>query len=192
MRGSTGSFAGKFGPSVIRDAHVTLRGRFPIATSQEVIPVLVQAVDERRGSGLISQKKRAVGDVLASVEANSLIMEAPDKHSVQLGFDRHLDTTDLCMAHLNHSCSPNTKITFEEGVVTMHAIRDIAVGDELSFNYLTTEYDLECPFECSCQSTDCYGKIQGYLHLKTMQRQDLQPFALPYLREFGSLCDSDQ
>ena len=59
---------------------------------------------------------------------------------------------------LNHSCSPNCDAELIEGRIWIVARRDIAVGEELTFNY---SYDLtdfrEHP--CRCGSSACAGFI---------------------------------
>ena len=55
-------------------------------------------------------------------------------------------------------CSPNCEAEIEEGRIWFFALRDIAVGEELTFNY---GYDLvdyrEHP--CHCGSPECVGFI---------------------------------
>ncbi len=57
---------------------------------------------------------------------------------------------------INHSCAPNCEATWQQGHIYITAIRDIAPGDELSFNY---GYDLTDYREhpCRCGSPDCVG-----------------------------------
>src|SRR5215469_3170455 len=59
---------------------------------------------------------------------------------------------------INHSCAPNCEAVPEGGKIWMMALRDIAPGEELTFNY---GYDLidyrEHP--CHCGSSGCAGYI---------------------------------
>uniref|UniRef100_A0A7S4U5V9 SET domain-containing protein n=1 Tax=Paramoeba aestuarina TaxID=180227 RepID=A0A7S4U5V9_9EUKA len=66
------------------------------------------------------------------------------------------------------------------------AIRDIQKGEILSFNYLTTEFDMDEPFTCLCggeRATDadstslpkCFGRIQGYRYLSDAYKRLLKP-----------------
>lgn len=59
---------------------------------------------------------------------------------------------------LNHSCGPNCEAELIEGRIWIVARRDIAAGEELTFNY---SYDLtdfrEHP--CHCGSPECVGFI---------------------------------
>ncbi|HEX3799515.1 MAG TPA: SET domain-containing protein-lysine N-methyltransferase [Verrucomicrobiae bacterium] len=59
---------------------------------------------------------------------------------------------------LNHSCSPNAEAEQDGERIWIVAIRDIAAGEEITFNY---NYDLvdykEHP--CQCGSANCVGYI---------------------------------
>ncbi len=59
---------------------------------------------------------------------------------------------------LNHSCSPNAEAEQDGERIWIIAMRDIAIGEEITFNY---NYDLvdykEHP--CQCGSANCVGYI---------------------------------
>jgi uncharacterized protein len=57
----------------------------------------------------------------------------------------------------NHSCSPNVGV---KGQIVVVARRRIRRGEELVFDYGTTESGFE-PFECRCGSKRCRGTIDG-------------------------------
>ena len=60
---------------------------------------------------------------------------------------------------INHSCEPNCGMSGNNVLV---ALRDIEVGDALSYDYATSDgcdYD---EFECACGSVNCRGKVTGY------------------------------
>ncbi len=63
---------------------------------------------------------------------------------------------------INHSCDPNCEayIDEEEGEIWIWSIRDIEIGEELSFNY---GFDLDNYEEhpCRCGSENCVGYIAG-------------------------------
>lgn len=60
---------------------------------------------------------------------------------------------------INHSCDPNCMLT---GSVVLVARRDIAVGEEMCYDYATTDGSDYDEFECSCGSHLCRGKISGH------------------------------
>jgi hypothetical protein len=60
---------------------------------------------------------------------------------------------------INHSCHPNCGMS---GSVLVVALRDIAVGDELTYDFAMSDgcdYD---EFECGCGTSLCRGKITGH------------------------------
>jgi len=57
----------------------------------------------------------------------------------------------------NHSCQPNLGV---QGQIVLVARRAINTGEELTFDYDTTE-TTAAPFECRCGSLDCRGVIDG-------------------------------
>jgi SET domain-containing protein len=59
---------------------------------------------------------------------------------------------------LNHSCSPNAEAQDEDERIWIIALRDIAAGEEITFNY---NYDLQDYKEhpCQCGASNCVGYI---------------------------------
>ena len=66
---------------------------------------------------------------------------------------------------INHSCTPNceAELDDEAGRIWINAVRNIKVGEELSFNY---GYDLEDYEEhpCRCGTSECVGYIVAEEH----------------------------
>lgn len=61
------------------------------------------------------------------------------------------------MMCLNHSCDPNVRIV---GQITFRAMRDIDVGEELTFDYATGDDD-DWEMECACGSLEFRGRVSG-------------------------------
>lgn len=105
----------------------------------------------------------------------------PSRYSIQIDVDRHLEPFDggngapasrsASWKYLNHSCNPNLEV--DSTATRFVARHDIAAGDELSFNYLTTEWEMATPFECRCGSVQCFRHIAGFKHLNPRQQQAL-------------------
>ncbi len=65
---------------------------------------------------------------------------------------------------INHSCAPNCEAQEEKGRVFIHALRDIARGEELNYDYgLVIDEKmtkaLKKAYECRCGSADCRGTM---------------------------------
>lgn len=116
------------------------------------------------------------------------IRYAPTYTSVQLGVNLHIEESHL--ASLNHSCDPNVLINLE--ALQLQAIRDIAVGEELSFFYPSTEWEMDAPFECLCQSPRCLRRIAGakYLSIETLSQYTLNQHIC--IQIFNTLAQSSQ
>ena len=76
--------------------------------------------------------------------------------TLQLGIDKHAFLLDE-LVYLNHSCNPNVYFKTE----TMYALKDINSGEELTFFYPSTEWEMREPFECWCKSSNCVKSVQG-------------------------------
>lgn len=86
-----------------------------------------------------------------------LFFSTPTYQTVQISERDHI--LDVVFANLNHSCSPNTFIDCRS--LTLFAERDIEVGEELTFFYPATEWQMSRPFKCSCGSTNCIETVFG-------------------------------
>lgn len=103
-------------------------------------------------------------EILARVQSGS---EEPSD-PLQIGDDSFYDLNEFSRS-FNHSCSPNGYIRGESDYM---ALRDIAVGEEFTYDYATTmRYDhariqaagmqhWTCP--CACGGADCRGIIDEF------------------------------
>jgi hypothetical protein len=95
-----------------------------------------------------------------------------NKHlNLPAGVNGEIVDPDFFWAYLNHSCQPNGYIHIAD--LTFRALRKINRGEECTFNYLTTEYEMAAPFVCRCGAAECFGLIQGHKHLSAEQREEL-------------------
>ena len=70
---------------------------------------------------------------------------------------------------LNHSCDPNCEAEIDaDGHIWIHARRDIAAGEELTFNY---GYDLDNyqDHKCRCGAPNCIGYMVAEEHFDTVR-----------------------
>jgi hypothetical protein len=130
--------------------------------------------------GLYAKKNMIAGSVIFLLKGR--ISGRGNKYSVQLSRDKHLDFPlirkpndhlDYAWQYVNHSCEPNGYVNAAE--YSFCALRNIREGEEITFNYLTTEYELASPFLCECRSPKCFEFIQGYKFLTDDQITALLP-----------------
>lgn len=65
---------------------------------------------------------------------------------------------------INHACEPNCEAQEDEGRVFIYALRDIARGEELKYNYALVYEERHTPavkrqFACNCGSPGCTGTM---------------------------------
>jgi SET domain len=63
---------------------------------------------------------------------------------------------------INHSCNPNCGLTFTRSGVHLIALRDIARGEELSWDYSTTSLDHGWSMQCLCKAANCRGLVGDF------------------------------
>ena len=129
------------------------------------------------------------GEMLSTLPG--VVRPHPSRHSVQVGRDVHVEApgpndatvpSRWCWKFLNHSCEPSGLVSVQPQPSYVTA-RDLERGEELTFDYLTTEWDLAEPFACECGSSRCHGVIAGFAHLSSAAQQSLLPEAAPHHRE---------
>ena len=65
---------------------------------------------------------------------------------------------------INHGCDPNCDVVVDQGRLWIEAIRDIAAGEELCYDYALTLAERHTPaakrrFPCHCGSPRCRGTM---------------------------------
>lgn len=125
---------------------------------------------ENKFRSLVTKQAYKKGEVICSMPSEN-IMNKPNRFTVQIAKDRHTHVGKL--AALNHSCDPNVILDTEN--MLMIARREIEKGEELSFFYPSTEWEMQAPFICLCGSTNCIHVVAGarFLPLSTLETQYL-------------------
>lgn len=59
---------------------------------------------------------------------------------------------------VNHCCDPNAGL---RGQITLVALRAIAAGEEVCFDYAMSEGSDHDEFECACGAEGCRGRVTG-------------------------------
>lgn len=72
--------------------------------------------------------------------------------------------------YMNHSCDPNT---WFEADGSMTARRDISPGEEITYDYATSESRPDFSLSCRCGSPLCRGTVRGddYKKIKALQQR---------------------
>ncbi len=130
----------------------------------------VEIYDSRiQGTGLVARQVISEGELLVVKGGHLFDRARRDELEKTLGPSEiqidddlfigpeHPDERASAMMYLNHSCEPNVGVV---GQISFHAMRDIAVGEELTFDYATGDDD-DWTMDCLCGAADCRGMITG-------------------------------
>ncbi len=138
------------------------------------------------GSRLIAEVAFKEGDLIVRIVPD-VYLSQPTWSSVQVAADRHVDELGV-LAYLNHSCAPNTYV--DVSTLAVMAAREVASGEELTFFYPSTEWEMARPFTCWCAADVCLGQIGG---AKTVPTSILAHHRLsPHIRALLALRDAPE
>jgi len=102
------------------------------------------------------------GDVVSTFHAGA-VLDQPTYLTVQVDVHSHILLQPEHLQYINHSCNPN--VFFDTHAMVIVALKDICVGDEMTFFYPSTEWDMAQPFTCNCNHSNCLGQIRGAAHI---------------------------
>lgn len=120
------------------------------------------------GARLITSQPFARGGLIYHITGHRLVHQ-PTYQTIQISAAEHIEELGV-VAYLNHSCQPNTVV--DTAALTVTAARDIAAGEELTFFYPSTEWEMDRPFVCLCGAPQCVRLVAGakYLSVDTLSR----------------------
>ncbi len=120
----------------------------------------------RKGARVIEY----VGPSLTPEEADRLYDGAPRTYLYGLEDGKTIIDGIGLGAYLNHSCDPNCEVDEIKGRVWILALRDIAPGEELLWDY--NLYDDEDPAPCHCGSPKCRGTMYSREWMAKLRRRE--------------------
>ena len=152
-------------------------------------PKAQMRVTPGKGSGSFAISKISKGEIVASFGGNvinqsELTNYSADRvsRSLQLNRDTYLLSGDVPEEGdmINHSCEPNCGMA---GTSSVQALRDIEVGEELTFDYAMSDSSKYDEFNCACGKDKCRERITGL----DWQKKDLQA---KYSKYFSAYIES--
>ncbi|MBM3974251.1 MAG: SET domain-containing protein [Planctomycetes bacterium] len=173
-----------------RSSHASrrLHQASPMDPRRSPLPSLHVMVAARGGHYAVVARRNIVPGTIV-MRLDGPLADMASRYTVQVGVDQHVDA-EVHPAHgdryplwryLNHSCAPTARVIGR----TLRAITALKKGDEVTFDYDATEYDLASPFACQCGKPTCRGMIRGYRHLKSATRATMT-WAAPHVLETGA------
>lgn len=120
------------------------------------------------GAHLITERAYGQGELICAIDQYRIVSE-PTYQTIQIGQNMHLEELGI-VAYMNHSCRPNTII--DTTSLTIRAVRDIQAGEDISFFYPSTEWEMDRPFICLCGAPGCIRLVAGarYLSVDVLHR----------------------
>jgi hypothetical protein len=98
------------------------------------------------------------GEQISPLSAG-ITSDTPTYLTMQLDIGKHITMVPEFLQYINHSCDPNT--FFDTTEMQVIALKNIKEGEELTFFYPSSEWEMQQPFQCYCGSSHCLGQIRG-------------------------------
>ena len=121
------------------------------------------------GKGVFAREPILPGERV--VPLPPLFTTVRDRHTIQVGESCHQMYTGDVDDFVNHSCRPNCWLDVDG--LWFVALSGIQPGEELTFNYLSSEWDMVEPFTCLCDGQE--RTIRGFRHLSPEEQRELEP-----------------
>jgi hypothetical protein len=160
-----------------------------------VSPKLEIRPSPNKGYGMFARQAISEGETLGvfggkAIDGVTFADLPPDQknHSLQVAEDVYLVTDEQREAvdFFNHSCAPNAGL---RGQICLEAMRSIAVGEEVCFDYAMSDGSPYDEFECNCEAAECRRIITGRdWEIKRLQERYAGYFS-PYIQKrIEKLC----
>ncbi len=121
------------------------------------------------------------------LEVCGVLVDRPSRYTIQVEAGAHIELPLAAIRsgelnshpwrYLNHSCRPNAALSG----LQLLAISPIRTGEEVTFDYNTTEFEMAAPFMCRCGH--CGGvPVRGFKFLSAAEQRALYPRLAVHLR----------
>ena len=121
---------------------------------------------QQKYRSLATTRAYKAGDIISPLPTATLYNK-PNQYTVQIGRDQHVEVKEL--SALNHACDPS--VILDTTRLLVFAARDLKQGDELTFFYPSTEWEMSSPFICLCGAPNCIHVVAGarFLPVSTLE-----------------------
>lgn len=152
-------------------------------------PATLSSIEVVRRDGqlcVVATRKVRPGERVLFLDG--MLSRIPSRYSVQIDADVHVEVPEdeevdaervihrYPWRSLNHACAPSARIAGRD----LLAIGALRAGDEVTFDYETTEWDMASPFRCVCSA--CGGRtIRGFRWLSREEREKRRPHLAAHL-----------
>ncbi len=157
---------------------------FKIISKHGFADVVENVVTKQKS--LHAAQKFYKGEVVCLFSAGLTLSQATYL-TIQVNEHHHITLQPEFLQYTNHSCSPS--VFFNTTTFEIIALKNLNIGDEITFFYPSTEWNMAQPFICYCNSKNCLQTIKGAAHLskKILSHYLLTDFIQHQLKKRGSL-----
>lgn len=125
--------------------------------------LVVRAVEEKGGLGIFATEAIPAGQLLLVMGGKILnheqVTQVGHTFSIQVEEDAYICPLQPENAYrINHCCDPNAGVV---GQINFVALRDIAAGEEICYDYAMTDGSPYDEFECRCGKSTCRQHVTG-------------------------------
>jgi SET domain-containing protein len=106
------------------------------------------------------------GHRLTKKQADETYADSHITYLFGLGSGRIVIDGHAMAMFINHSCDPNCETEEIKGRVWIKAIRDIAPGEEITYDYCLYDGDDGDPAICNCGTAKCRGSMYSAAELR--------------------------
>ena len=140
-------------------------------------------VTTAKGRSVFARRPYSQGETVVTSRRVSTTTERSVR-SIQYDDQVHIYMDEPALL-LNHACDPNTGIANnEKESFNFIALRDIDAGEEITWDYETTEWDLVGIFDCQCEATQCRGQLRGFPSLDQALVHSYGAYIADYIKRF--------
>lgn len=132
-----------------------------------------------KGKGLFAGEEILAGEKILEFEKN--FVDYPTNKTLRIGENTHQLSTDpeAFENFINHSCEPTAQIDFKN--LFLIASRTIDKGEEITYDYFTSDWEDEDVFDCRCGSSNCRLLVNGFKNLTQEERLKIKDKLSPFL-----------
>ncbi|MBO0912660.1 MAG: SET domain-containing protein-lysine N-methyltransferase [Acidobacteria bacterium] len=112
------------------------------------------------------------GPRLTNAQADDLYEYSPRTYLFGLADGEHVIDGDSIAAFINHCCDPNCEVEEIRGRVFIRAVRDIAAGEELTYDYNLYDGEPGDRAPCLCRAGKCRGTMYSESELAKRKKAE--------------------
>ena len=102
------------------------------------------------------------GDRVVREVVNQAVADGGRDSFLQVGENSFIGSSGNMDDYVNHSCDPNCGLEFAGDRIYLKSIKPIKRGEELTFDYATSQKSFPFRFHCRCGSLECRGEIGDF------------------------------